>query len=155
VDVFDSVANAVAGLLFYIATGAAVLTFLAWLLFVSDADAAITRTVTVLVISCPHALGLAIPLVIALATSLSARQGILVRDRLSLERMRDVDMVLNVVIEVVGPRLLGPALMVAAAIVVKGYGDVGDGFSAGSAPNAASGRCRSYAAPRRSRLWAC
>jgi len=90
----QALADRAAGLLFYIATAAAVLTFLAWLLFVRDADAAVTRTVTVLVISCPHALGLAIPLVIALATSLSARQGILVRDRLSLERMRDVDTVL-------------------------------------------------------------
>ncbi|MGN6871228.1 MAG: heavy metal translocating P-type ATPase [Solirubrobacteraceae bacterium] len=90
----QALADRAAGLLFYIATGAAVLTFLVWLLFVRDADAAVTRTVTVLVISCPHALGLAIPLVIALATSLSARQGILVRERLSLERMRDVDTVL-------------------------------------------------------------
>jgi P-type Cu2+ transporter len=67
---------------------------LVWLLLVGDADAAVTRTISVLVISCPHALGLAIPLVIALATSLAARQGILVRDRPSLERMRDVDTVL-------------------------------------------------------------
>ena len=49
------------------------------------------RTVTVLVISCPHALGLAIPLVIAISTAISARQGILVKDRLALERMREVD----------------------------------------------------------------
>ena len=55
---------------------------------------AMTSTVTVLVISCPHALGLAIPLVIAIATSLSARNGILVKDRLSLERSRLVDVVL-------------------------------------------------------------
>ena len=53
-----------------------------------------TRTVTVLVISCPHALGLAIPLVIALSTAIAARQGILVKDRLALERMREVDTVL-------------------------------------------------------------
>ncbi|HJS92942.1 MAG TPA: heavy metal translocating P-type ATPase [Solirubrobacteraceae bacterium] len=90
----QALADRAAGLLFYIASGVALLTFLVWLLFVRDADAAVTRTVTVLVISCPHALGLAIPLVIALATSLSARQGILVRERLSLERMREVDTVL-------------------------------------------------------------
>jgi Cu2+-exporting ATPase len=54
----------------------------------------VTRAVTVLVISCPHALGLAIPLVIALSTAISARQGILVKDRLALERMREVTTVL-------------------------------------------------------------
>src|SRR6185503_18133531 len=55
---------------------------------------AVERTVTVLVIACPHALGLAIPLVIALATAVSARAGILIKDRLALERMRIVDAVL-------------------------------------------------------------
>jgi Cu2+-exporting ATPase len=90
----QALADRAAGMLFYVATAAAAVTFLVWLLVVGDADDAVTRTVTVLVISCPHALGLAIPLVIALATSLSARQGILVRDRLGLERMRDVDTVL-------------------------------------------------------------
>ena len=57
-------------------------------------DDAITNTVTVLVIACPHALGLAIPLVIALSTAVAARAGILVKDRLALERMRTVDTVL-------------------------------------------------------------
>jgi P-type Cu2+ transporter len=90
----QALADRAAALLFYVATGSAIVTFLVWVAVVSDADEAVTRTVTVLVISCPHALGLAIPLVIALATSLSARQGILVRDRLSLERMRTVDTVL-------------------------------------------------------------
>ena len=90
----QALADRAAGVLFYVATAAAVVTFLVWLLVAGDDDDAVTRTVSVLVISCPHALGLAIPLVIALATSLSARQGILVRDRLGLERMRDVDTVL-------------------------------------------------------------
>src|SRR5215213_8996508 len=58
------------------------------------ADQAVERTVTVLVIACPHALGLAIPLVIAIAIGLAARSGILVKDRLALERMRTVDTVL-------------------------------------------------------------
>ena len=53
----------------------------------------VTRAVTVLVIACPHALGLAIPLVIAIATERAARAGVLVKDRLSLERMRTVDVV--------------------------------------------------------------
>ena len=59
-----------------------------------DLDEAVVRTVTVLVIACPHALGLAIPLVIALSTAVAARAGILVKDRLALERMRTVDTVL-------------------------------------------------------------
>ncbi len=79
--------------LFYIATAAAVITFVAWSL-AGDADQAITSTVTVLVIACPHALGLAIPLVIAISTAVSARSGILVKDRLALERMRTITAVL-------------------------------------------------------------
>ena len=59
-----------------------------------DTDEAVRNTVTVLVIACPHALGLAIPLVIALSTAVAARAGILVKDRLALERMRTVDAVL-------------------------------------------------------------
>src|SRR5699024_134171 len=65
-----------------------------WWLFVGDLDAAIVRTVTLLVIACPHALGLAIPLVIAITTEVGARNGVLIRDRLQLERMREVSTVL-------------------------------------------------------------
>jgi P-type Cu2+ transporter len=86
-------ADRFAALLFYVATAAAVVTFVAWWA-VGDLDEAVTSTVTVLVIACPHALGLAIPLVISLSTALSARHGILVKDRLALERMRTVDAVL-------------------------------------------------------------
>jgi len=86
-------ADRFAAALFYVAVGAAALTFAVWAAL-GDIENAVTRTVTVLVISCPHALGLAIPLVIALSTSLSARQGILVKDRLALERMRTVGTVL-------------------------------------------------------------
>jgi Cu2+-exporting ATPase len=89
----QAIADRAAALLFYVAVGAALATFLVWV-FLGDGDAAVIRTVTVLVISCPHALGLAIPLVIALSTSLAARNGILVKDRLSLERSRLVDVVL-------------------------------------------------------------
>ena len=89
----QAIADRAAALLFYVAVGAAVVTFVVWALL-GDGEAAVIRTVTVLVISCPHALGLAIPLVIAIATSLSARNGILVKDRLSLERSRLVDVVL-------------------------------------------------------------
>lgn len=81
--------------LFYVAVGAGTLTALAWWIFASErgADFVIERAVTVVVIACPHALGLAVPLVIAISTSLSARSGLLVRNRLALERARDVDVV--------------------------------------------------------------
>ncbi len=88
----QALADRFAGLLFYIATGAAAITFVAWLLF-GSVDNALVRTITVLVISCPHALGLAIPLVIAMSTSAAARQGVLVRDRKALETMRTIDTV--------------------------------------------------------------
>ena len=89
----QALADRFAAALFYLAVGAGVVTFVVWSLL-GDTEAAVTRTVTVLVISCPHALGLAIPLVIALSTAISAKQGILVKDRLALERMRLVDTVL-------------------------------------------------------------
>ncbi|WP_130513552.1 heavy metal translocating P-type ATPase [Krasilnikovia cinnamomea] len=86
-------ADRFAAWLFYIATAAALITFGVWWAL-GDVDQAVVRTVTVLVIACPHALGLAIPLVIALSTAVSAKAGILVKDRLALERMRTVDAVL-------------------------------------------------------------
>ena len=86
-------ADRFAALLFYVAAAAGLVTFLVWWA-VGDLDTAITSTVTVLVIACPHALGLAIPLVIALSTAVSAKSGILVKDRLALERMRSIDTVL-------------------------------------------------------------
>ncbi len=86
-------ADRFAAWLFYIATAAGVITFVAWWAL-GSLDDAIVRTVTVLVIACPHALGLAIPLVISLSTAVAARNGILVKDRLALERMRTVDTVL-------------------------------------------------------------
>ncbi len=89
----QALADRAAALLFYVAGAAAVITFVAWLVAGSPDDA-VERTVTVLVIACPHALGLAIPLVIALSTAVAARAGILVKDRLALERMREVDAVL-------------------------------------------------------------
>jgi Cu2+-exporting ATPase len=70
-----------------------VLTFAAWWV-IGDVNESVIRTVTVLVIACPHALGLAIPLVIALSTAVAAKAGILVKDRLALERMRTVQAVL-------------------------------------------------------------
>jgi Cu2+-exporting ATPase len=89
----QALADRFAALLFYVAAGAGMITFLAWSLLGSPDDA-VVRTVTVLVIACPHALGLAIPLVVSISTALSARSGILVKDRLALERMRTVDAIL-------------------------------------------------------------
>ncbi|MGH3263796.1 MAG: heavy metal translocating P-type ATPase, partial [Trebonia sp.] len=73
---------------------AAVITVLVWALLVGQPDDAVTRTITVLVIACPHALGLAIPLVVSIATERAASGGVLVKDRLALESMRTVTAVL-------------------------------------------------------------
>ncbi|MGH2817348.1 MAG: copper-translocating P-type ATPase [Actinomycetota bacterium] len=89
----QALADRAAAFLFYVAAGAGLITYIAWAL-VGESRGAVERTVTVLVIACPHALGLAIPLVISISTALSARNGILIKDRLALERMRDVDVVL-------------------------------------------------------------
>ena len=89
----QALADRAAAALFYIAVTTGFITFWAWVLS-GDLDDGITRTVTVLVIACPHALGLAIPLVIAISTEVSARNGILVKDRLALERMRSIEVVL-------------------------------------------------------------
>ncbi len=89
----QALADRFAALLFYVATAAGVVTFLVWWAL-GNLDNSVVRTVTVLVIACPHALGLAIPLVISLSTAVSAKAGILVKDRLALERMRTIDAVL-------------------------------------------------------------
>ena len=87
-------ADKAAGWLFYVALAVAVLTTIAWTVAVGLSLDVLQRVVTVLVIACPHALGLAIPLVVAISTSLGARNGILVRDRLALETAREIDLVI-------------------------------------------------------------
>ncbi len=89
----QALADRAAAFLFYFASIAGVITFLVWTLL-GEVDEAVTRTVTVLVIACPHALGLAIPLVIAISTERAAKAGVLVKNRLALERMRTIDVVL-------------------------------------------------------------
>jgi Cu2+-exporting ATPase len=89
----QALADRFAALLFYIAAASGAATFIVWTAL-GEVDHAIERTVTVLVIACPHALGLAIPLTIAVSTGIAARAGILVKDRLALERMRTIDAVL-------------------------------------------------------------
>ncbi|MEZ4835563.1 MAG: HAD-IC family P-type ATPase [Caldilineaceae bacterium] len=87
-------ADRAAGWLFYIALAAAGLTALAWILATGFDVAVIERVATVLVIACPHALGLAVPLVVAISTALAANNGILVRDRAAMESARDLDTVI-------------------------------------------------------------
>ncbi len=89
----QALADRAAAILFYVALAAGVITLIGWWLL-GDPEGALVRSATVLVIACPHALGLAIPLVIAISTSLGARNGLLVKDRIALERARTVDMVI-------------------------------------------------------------
>ena len=86
-------ADKAAALLFWYALGAALITAIVWMI-VGGPTETIVRVVTVLVIACPHALGLAIPLVVSIATERAARGGVLIKDRLALESMRQVDTVL-------------------------------------------------------------
>ena len=89
----QALADRAAAILFYVALAAGAVTLVFWWLN-GDPEGALVRTATVLVIACPHALGLAIPLVIAISTSIGARNGLLVKDRLALERARDVKVVI-------------------------------------------------------------
>ncbi len=89
----QDLANKAAALLFYVALGAGIITYLTWFLM-GNFDFALERAVTVLVIACPHALGLAIPLVVALSTSITAKSGILIRDRRAFEMIKDVNAVI-------------------------------------------------------------
>jgi P-type Cu2+ transporter len=89
----QALADRAAALLFYAALAAGVATLLFWWLQ-GDREGALVRTATVLVIACPHALGLAIPLVVAISTSLGARNGLLVKNRIALERAREVEVVI-------------------------------------------------------------
>jgi len=89
----ENTAHKVAGWLFYIALAAALVAFVAWLL-TEDLQTAVTFTVTTLVIACPHALGLAIPLVVARSTSLGASRGLLVKDREALEQAKKSDVMI-------------------------------------------------------------
>src|SRR5699024_7429465 len=89
----ENIANKVAGWLFYIAVIAAVIAFIYWML-TTDVQTAIIFMVTTLVIACPHALGLAIPLVVARSTSLGASRGLLVKDREALELATNADVMI-------------------------------------------------------------
>lgn len=90
---FQNLADRAAAWLFYLALGAGSATFAVWLALGQPLDFVVERTITVLVMACPHALGLAIPLVIVNATALAARNGLLVRNREAFERARDIRIV--------------------------------------------------------------
>ena len=109
----QAMADRAAALLFYIAVAAGILTFAYWWLG-GDRQHALIRTATVLVIACPHALGLAIPLVIAISTSIGARNGLLVKDRLALERARSLDVV---IFDKTGTLTRGAPLLSGVAVV--------------------------------------
>ena len=89
----QDLANRAARLLTLVAVGAGALTLVAWMTLGAGPEYAITRMVTVMVIACPHALGLAVPLVVAVSTSMSARHGLLIRDRSAFERAKDLQAV--------------------------------------------------------------
>jgi Cu2+-exporting ATPase len=89
----QALADRAAAILFYVAVASGAITFTYWW-FSGDKQHALIRTATVLIIACPHALGLAIPLVIAISTSLGAQNGLLIKDRLALERARSLDIVI-------------------------------------------------------------
>jgi P-type Cu2+ transporter len=107
-------ADRAAAWLFYIALGVAALTGVAWTIAIGFNVEVIARVATVLVIACPHALGLAIPLVVAITTTIGARNGLLVRDRLALERAREID---TMIFDKTGTLTMGKFGVVRAATV--------------------------------------
>jgi P-type Cu2+ transporter len=114
----QALADRAAAILFYVALVAGVLTLGAWTLL-GEPEEGLIRTATVLVIACPHALGLAIPLVIAISTTLGARNGLLVKDRLALERAKDLQ---TVIFDKTGTLTRGEPVLSAIA-TAPGIGD--------------------------------
>lgn len=90
----QDLANRAAKWLFYLALASGIITFIIWLALGFALDVAVERMVTVMVITCPHALGLAAPLVVAVSTALSAKQGLLIRNRTQFENARHLDAVI-------------------------------------------------------------
>lgn len=90
----ELLSDKVAGYLFYFAVSAGVISFIVWMLIQNDVDFALERLVTVLVIACPHALGLAIPLVTARSTSIGAHNGLIIKNRESVEIAQHIDYVM-------------------------------------------------------------
>jgi Cu2+-exporting ATPase len=112
----QALADRAAAILFYVAVASGAITFAYWWLS-GDKEHALIRTATVLIIACPHALGLAIPLVIAISTSLGAQNGLLVKDRLALERARNLDIV---IFDKTGTLTRGSPALSGLAVVLSG-----------------------------------
>ena len=89
----QALADRAAAMLFYVAVASCAIPFIYWWIS-GNKEYALIRTATVLILACPHALGLAIPLVIAISTSIAAQNGLLIKDRLALERARNLDVVI-------------------------------------------------------------
>ncbi|OFX53845.1 MAG: copper-translocating P-type ATPase [Bacteroidetes bacterium GWD2_45_23] len=89
----ETLSDKVARALFYVAVTAGIIAFVVWFLITKNVDIALERLVTVLIIACPHALGLAIPLVVARSTSLGASNGLLIRNRVALEKSKKIAVV--------------------------------------------------------------
>ncbi len=90
----QDLANRAAKWLFYLALAAGIVTFIIWIAIGAAIDVAVERMVTVMVITCPHALGLAAPLVVAVSTAISAKKGLLIRNRTQFENARQLDAVI-------------------------------------------------------------
>ncbi len=90
----QDLANRAAGWLFYVSLGAGLITLITWLSVGKDFEYALERMVTVMIIACPHALGLAVPLVVAISTAVSAKNGLLIRNRTAFENARKLTVVL-------------------------------------------------------------
>lgn len=106
-------ADRAAQILTFIAIGSGALTLVVWQALGAEIDFSIVRVVTVLVIACPHALGLAVPLVVAISTTMGARSGLLVRDRRGLEEARSLD---TVIFDKTGTLTLGEFRVVEMAV---------------------------------------
>ncbi|MDJ0376190.1 heavy metal translocating P-type ATPase [Cryobacterium sp. PH31-L1] len=128
------IADRAAGWLFWFALGSGVITAIAWTLLGQPQDA-VVRTITVLVIACPHALGLAIPLVVSIATERAAKGGVLIKDRLALESMRQVT---SVLFDKTGTLTKGEPTVTHVAVAAVGV-SVSEADAAASAPQAGSG----------------
>ena len=89
----ETLSDKVAAALFYVAVAVGIIAFIVWMIVTGDLNTAFERLVTVLIIACPHALGLAIPLVVARSTSLGASNGLLIRNRIALEKANKIDYV--------------------------------------------------------------
>ena len=89
----ETLSDKVAAALFYVAVAVGIIAFIVWIIITGDLNIAFERLVTVLIIACPHALGLAIPLVVARSTSLGASNGLLIRNRIALEKANKIDYV--------------------------------------------------------------